>query len=172
MSFIPSYVNGFLSIHSIEQIENEFKFFPRLHKIFAARPNVTPIAITTALGPNGRKTVWYQPPDDDPPGIPDSAIDPQLLAISHPPPSAVTVSTPARGFGHDITAVAVNSSPVAIPVTPSVSNLQEPLPSALTAQRAPKSSSVSQEAIEKARQNILRVPQKRTLLDTLLEIQE
>ncbi len=85
------------------------------------------------------------------------------------------MSTPAQGFGQDITSAAVNSAPVttpSTPSTPSVSNLLQPPPSALTAKRAPKSSFLSQEAIEKAQQNISRVPQKRTLLDTLLEIQE
>jgi hypothetical protein len=61
-----------------EEIERAFPFFPRRHAIFASRPNVTPICITTALGPSGRSTVWYQPPDH--------LIDPQLLAISLPAP--------------------------------------------------------------------------------------
>jgi predicted small lipoprotein YifL len=47
-----------------EQIESEFPFFPCLHAILAARPNVVPIAITTGVGPCGRKTVFYQPPDN------------------------------------------------------------------------------------------------------------
>lgn len=56
----------------LEKIEEEFQFFPRLHAIFASRPNVTPIVITTALGPQGQKTIWYQPPEG-------GSIDPQLL---------------------------------------------------------------------------------------------
>src|ERR1700679_4318453 len=66
----------------IEQIERDFKFFPHLHQIFASRPNVTPIVITTALGPQGRKTVWYQPLDGN-----DTA-----------PPAAVSASQPAPPF--------------------------------------------------------------------------
>ncbi|KAF8811399.1 hypothetical protein BYT27DRAFT_7278312, partial [Phlegmacium glaucopus] len=48
-----------------EEIEKEFPFFPTLHRIWASHPNVTPIVITTALGPQGSKTVWYQPPDEN-----------------------------------------------------------------------------------------------------------
>ena len=49
--------NAILTLTSslIEQIEKDFKFFPRLHKIFAAHPNITPIVVTTPLGPQGRK---------------------------------------------------------------------------------------------------------------------
>ncbi|KAF8814097.1 hypothetical protein BYT27DRAFT_7250358 [Phlegmacium glaucopus] len=48
-----------------KEIEKEFPFFPTLHRIWASHPNVTPIVITTALGPQGSKTVWYQPPDEN-----------------------------------------------------------------------------------------------------------
>ena len=61
-----------------EQIEQEFPFFPTLHCIFASHPNVTPIIITTALGPQGHKMVWYQAPDDN------SNIDLELLKESAP----------------------------------------------------------------------------------------
>jgi hypothetical protein len=47
----------------IEQIEKDFKFFPHLHKVFATHHNVTPIVVTTTHGPQGHKTVWFQPPD-------------------------------------------------------------------------------------------------------------
>jgi len=30
----------------------------------ATRPNVTPIAVTTGIGPNGRKTIYYQDPNE------------------------------------------------------------------------------------------------------------
>ncbi|KAF8802707.1 hypothetical protein BYT27DRAFT_7215209 [Phlegmacium glaucopus] len=46
------------------QIGREFIFFPTLHRIFATQPNVTPIAITMALGPHGQKTIWFQPPNN------------------------------------------------------------------------------------------------------------
>ena len=60
----------------LEQIKQAFPFFPCLHAIFATRLNVTPICVTTALGPNGHSTVWYQPPDN--------MIDPALHTCSDP----------------------------------------------------------------------------------------
>ena len=67
--------------------------------IFASQPNVTPICITTALGPNGCSTVWYQPPDH--------LIDPQLLAISQVALVLVLPEIPQANFQN------------ALPVTPS-----------------------------------------------------
>ncbi len=139
----------------LEQIELDFKFFPRLHRIFASRPNVTPIVITTALGPHGRKTVWVQPPDDETTTVP----------VGGPPPS-----TPVRAFGVDVTQAVVNQTPITTAVP--LSDKSHMPSSDCSSQRAPKSSAVSWEAIEKARSYIEKVPQKRTLLDTLVEIQE
>ncbi|KAG2072925.1 hypothetical protein BDR04DRAFT_1230188 [Suillus decipiens] len=48
-----------------DEIVQQFQFFPVLHRILSSRPNVTLIAITTGVGPQGRKTVHYQPPSDD-----------------------------------------------------------------------------------------------------------
>jgi len=78
-------------------------------------------------------------------------------------PAAITTplscpSTPGHVFGVDITHNIGNNTPQG----------QE---SAIPA-KAPKTSSVSHNALEKARANIMKVSQKRTLLDTLVEIQE
>jgi hypothetical protein len=142
---------------STEKIQQEFKFFLRLHRIFAARPNVTPIVVTTALGPNGRRTVWYQPPDDEPAETAD-ASQPTATAT----PSSTGPLTPARVFGADITHNVGNTN-VAEPTTPATSG---------TGKKQPKASSISNDALEKACANIVKVPQKRTLLDTLVEIQQ
>ncbi|KAF9232460.1 hypothetical protein BU15DRAFT_81226 [Melanogaster broomeanus] len=48
-----------------DEIVEAFPFFPALHRIFSTRPNVTPIAITTGVGPHGKKTVHFQPLSDD-----------------------------------------------------------------------------------------------------------
>ncbi|KAI5986490.1 hypothetical protein EDD15DRAFT_2373200 [Pisolithus albus] len=48
-----------------DEIVQECPFFPILHCIFSSRPNITPIAVTTGVGPHGRKTVHFQPPSDD-----------------------------------------------------------------------------------------------------------
>ncbi|KAF8061428.1 hypothetical protein FPV67DRAFT_1452397 [Lyophyllum atratum] len=76
-----------------KQIEREFPFFPTLHRIFAFRPNITLIVVTTALGPQGQKTVWYQPPDDN------SNIDPNLLKESLP--AAPLTPGRERSFAND-----------------------------------------------------------------------
>lgn len=143
-----------LTENNLEQIEKEFKFFPRLHQIFAARPNVTPIVITTGVGPHGMKKLWYQPPDDVNADETPEHTKPLHPTCGSPFPSTPTPVHPAQGraFGVDLTRT-VNIPPA-------------------NRSRAPKLSVVSYEAIEKARLNIQKVPQKRTLIDTMLEIQE
>src|SRR5271168_3503665 len=160
-------------------------FFPRLHQIFASRPNVTPIVITTALGPQGRKTVWYQPPDGN-----DTA-PPAAVSASQPAPPSTPArgpSTPAHGpstpahdssppahvpshtFGTDVTRNIINlSTPDVSSTSPSKTAM---LPPSLSGKRGPKPSAVLREAIDRARSYIEKVPQKRTLIDTLLEMQE
>ncbi|KAF8816060.1 hypothetical protein BYT27DRAFT_7279137 [Phlegmacium glaucopus] len=151
----PNEGTPLVAVNIWEDIEKDFKFFPRLHKIFSARPNVVLIAITTALGPYGQRTVWYQSPNNKDSSVPapitDSQIDPQLLRISEPdaPP------TPPRTFGTNITAATANVTPQAV-----------------STNRVPKPSIVSREAIEKARLSIQKVPQKHSLLDTLVELHD
>lgn len=147
-----------------EEIEKSFPFFPRLHAIFASRPNVTPICITTALGPNGRSTVWYQPPDH--------LIDPQLLAISLPAPGPVPSeipTAPSRVFGSDIGSTVNEAVPTLQPpptLTPGIENVPIQTPS-----RTPKPSTFSNDILAKARASIQAVPKKRTLGETLMDIQ-
>ncbi|KAL4074893.1 hypothetical protein V8B97DRAFT_1916138 [Scleroderma yunnanense] len=45
-------------------ITKEFPFFPELHRIFVAHPNVTPIAVTTGVGPHGKENLHLQPLDE------------------------------------------------------------------------------------------------------------
>lgn len=111
-----------------------------------------------ALGPQGSKTVWYQPPDnisnlnaDD-----NSNIDPQLLN------EPVTIVTPPRAqwersFGNDADGL-MNANP------------QGPNPTPGT-QHGPKPSSASCDAIENAQKTVSRLSQKCSLTDTLMEIQ-
>lgn len=122
------------------EIEADCPFFPFLHRIFASRPNVTPIVLTTGVGPHGTKTVWHQPP-------------PVLPSEDQPPSLSVSLPSPERAFGDDSTA-ALNVQP---PVTPP---------------RAPKPSSMAHESVAKSQKPISKLPQKRSLGDTLLEIQK
>ncbi|KAG5649379.1 hypothetical protein H0H81_004193 [Sphagnurus paluster] len=68
----------------------EFPFFPVLHRMFGARPNVVPILVSTGVGPNGGQTIWYQPPDD-------SVIDPALRSSPQPitPPNLLQTPIPS-----------------------------------------------------------------------------
>lgn len=50
-----------LCARDVEKIVAEFPFFPRLHRLYCTRPNSTPPAITTGVGPDGRSTVYLQP---------------------------------------------------------------------------------------------------------------
>jgi hypothetical protein len=142
-----------------------FRFFPCLHAIFASRPNVTPICVTTPLGPHGRSTVWYQPPNHD--------IDPQLLSPA-PVPSDILANsqnaptaTPSRAFGSDVTST-INEAepPIQPPLTPTPGIENTP-----TQNRLPKSSVFSKDILEKARASIQAVSKKRTLGETLMDIQ-
>lgn len=140
-----------------EEIEKDFPFFPTLHRILATRPNVNPIVVTTALGPQGMKTVWYQPPNGS---IPDDLIDPVLLAQSHT--SNTPAPAPARSFGGNVTNTVAQGSQASSVVSQAPST---------GGNRAPKSSTASREALESARQLISKVPKKRSLGDTMLQIQ-
>ncbi|KAF8953368.1 hypothetical protein BDZ97DRAFT_1929729 [Flammula alnicola] len=149
--------------HVKKQIEKEFVFFPMLHCIFASCPNVTPIIVTTALGLQGQKTVWYQPPDDN------GNIDPKLLKES------VTLTaghlTPQRewSFGNDAAAIVNANVQGPKPASQGMENIDKsktPGP-----QRGLKPSSASHDAFENSRKVVTKLPQKRSLADTLMEIQ-
>ncbi|KAG6825544.1 hypothetical protein H0H93_000566, partial [Arthromyces matolae] len=91
------------------EIKQEFEFFPRLHELLSTRPNVTPIAVTTGVGPYGRKTVHYQAPEnyqaqptyDTPPEIIDAHIDPRLRNLDLNP-SPLHLHIPAHAEVEEI----------------------------------------------------------------------
>jgi len=119
-----------------------------------------PIVIMTGVGPQGMKKVWYQPPEE---GNSLDGAEPLTLPTLH---------TPSRTFGADITAT-TNITPVTIstPAATCPAIKKENLGN-VTRQRAPKASVISHGALKKARLNIQKVPQKRSLIDTMLEMQE
>lgn len=123
---------------------------------------MTPIVITTGVGPGGWKAVWYQPLSDDPPV---AATTSQLTQPVAPSPSPGPPSTPTRSFRTNITTqTSTNITMLALDsATPPTNSAKK---------RGLKTSTVSHEAVEKARANIEKVPQKHALLDTLIKIQE
>lgn len=181
-----------------EQIEDEFPFFPRLHAILAARPNVNPIAITTGVGPQGRKTVYYQAPDSYE-GLPadQSTTDNENIAESREwkhqynnlleaiaAASACTdpLSTSSESFeGHSVTETQLSTSTIVEPICSSSvqaathsgisgANKENAAPST-TSQRSQKAKSRASELLEQARLSIKRIPPKPTLEETLVQVQ-
>lgn len=73
---------------STDEIMVEFLLFARLHAIFATRPNVTPPAVITGVGPHGRQTIHYQPLSNE------ANINPQLRG-DVPPAGPVAPAAPA-----------------------------------------------------------------------------
>lgn len=100
--------------------------------------------------------MWYQLPNDD-----NSNIDPELLkesvAADHPTPQR------ERSFGNDA-AGAVNANAQG----PGLASQGSATPGP---QHGPRPSVSSREAIETVRKNASKVPQKRSLADTLMQIQ-
>ncbi|KAG5649710.1 hypothetical protein H0H81_002402 [Sphagnurus paluster] len=86
----------------------EFPFFPVLHRMFGARPNVVPILVSAGVRPNGGQTIWYQPPDD-------SVIDPALCSSPQPitPPNLLQTPIPSSP---------VTPTPQACPPKPSTNS--------------------------------------------------
>jgi hypothetical protein len=129
----------------LEEIEEAFPFFPCLHAIFATRPNVTPICVTTPLGPNGCSTTWYQPPNN--------LTDPQLCA-SVPTHSDVHLTTPeiqetatsTRVFGNDAMSGANIAPSIPQPPATPAPGVENTPPRT----RPPKPSSFGRDLIEKA----------------------
>jgi len=145
--------------------------------MFASHPNIIPIAVTTGVGPQGAKTIWYQPRDDDIDGTqpnvvathfrtPDALIDPVLHNITQSQLSqtqAVTTSaiTPVRASLSSASAVMIGSemgSSDDITLTP-----RPPLDHA----RPPKPSTASRPLLDKIK---VVVPQKRTIVESMLDM--
>ncbi|KAF8054710.1 hypothetical protein FPV67DRAFT_1644943 [Lyophyllum atratum] len=80
-----------------DEIVRVWPYFPRMHALFGSRPNVTPIAVTTGVGPNGLQTQWFQCPDD--------FIDPVLLNTPERPVASAPTQplTVTRSFGSEHT---------------------------------------------------------------------
>jgi hypothetical protein len=158
-----------------EEIVETWPYFPRFHALYAGRPNVTPIAITTGIGPNGPRTQWVQRPDD--------YIHPDLLALSNIPttpapaatqPGALTAS---RSFGSDQTNLYEPATPSPTTSYPPLAS-QQPISaspisatpvSATPASRPPKPSTASRQTVIKHK-IVQMVPKKRTLADSILDI--
>ncbi|KAF9236109.1 hypothetical protein BU15DRAFT_77315 [Melanogaster broomeanus] len=143
-----------------------------LHRIWAAKPNKNPIAITTGIGPGGKKTLYMQPlasPETTDPiarGEGDDAFEFTELQYSEirTLQDALNIAktrqntTPSLETDGGKENLATSSWPLSQPAL-------------LTPQHtAPKSSSLSQDSISKVKDHIQKVPKKRTIEDTLMAI--
>jgi hypothetical protein len=160
-----------------EEISIKFPFFTRLHALLAGRPNVIPIAVTTALGPQGgNRTTWLQPPDGPPPAqgsFNEANIDPRLRSVRSLTSESAS-SRSGKEFDHP------PSPGPGSPVHVSSDDFQHEPQSSVTVTtpstvtRGPKPSTVTQAAFEKALRKIEHVPKKKSYggLSDMVEIQK
>ena len=144
-----------------DQILKEFPFFSELHRIFVARPNVTPIAVTTGVGPNGKKTLHLQPldPVTPPAEFTDSQVS-QFRTL-HDALNHAETQTSVEAVKGDTLDSSQDS------LEKETFSLKAP-----ANKRGPKPSSFSQESLSKAKERIQKAPKKRTIEDTLFDIQK
>ena len=166
-----------LTYHTTDEIHQEFPWFGALHRILSSRPNVTPPAIITGVGPTGREIIYNDPP---PPSQAerDPNIDPALYELQT---DNTTVSLPPSSQRHrSIQSQQSRQSQSPTPVftqpgmsSQSSSRAHSVTPASLTpSQReATPSSPRSKFAVmmAKAKENVRVQPRKRSLEDTLSE---
>lgn len=151
-------VFAILMTYKLDKIIKDFPFFPELHWLFSTRPNITPIAVTTGVGPGGHQTIHYQAPDEvEGPVRPEPVIDPQLLALGVPvPPPA----QPVLGTSNH-----VNLPPSTQPPPLATLRGAENATGFKTPARAPKPATFGSEkldsAVTKAKESIKTIPSKR-----------
>ncbi|KLO03788.1 hypothetical protein SCHPADRAFT_766720 [Schizopora paradoxa] len=142
---------------SEDELQLEFPAFKRLHKLLCTRPNVVPPAVTTGVGPGGRKTNHYQATEehlqqsnqDTQLLMDDSMIDPQLLPtpgiqqpIATPPAEELTASITPVDVHPSFATMMMSPSPS--PSRPSFNEDRQQLPAGHAAPRTSVSQTSSQ----------------------------
>ncbi|KAF8059891.1 hypothetical protein FPV67DRAFT_1674386 [Lyophyllum atratum] len=151
----PDESTPFEAVNIWDEIVRVWPYFPRLHALYASRPNVTPIAVT-GIGPAEPQTEWHQHPDD--------FIDPVLRTPPHPP-ATPTAETPNRSFGSDRTkGFEPGTSP------PSQLQSFSSQESVGSATRFPRASTASRQVIEKMKAANSTVLKKRSAVELLVEV--
>ncbi|KAG1724315.1 uncharacterized protein EDB91DRAFT_1340086 [Suillus paluster] len=151
-----------------------------LHCILSSHPNVTPIAITTGTGPHGKKTVHFQALSDDEGDEVGFTADQQsqMLTLHRVLEAEATRRASSPSFESpfefpsesyhdpcDLSQSLYNSDDKENAPPPS-----QPISTPL-GKKPPKASSLSQSSVEKARHHISKVPKKRSLDETLMDMQ-
>ncbi|KAI5985954.1 hypothetical protein EDD15DRAFT_2200333 [Pisolithus albus] len=155
-----------------DEIVQECPFFPILHCIFSSRPNITPIAVTTGVGPHGRKTVHFQPPSDDEGSGPVLSGDQMsqvrtLQDVLNAEMAHHGVVSPSFELPEDMGF----SGEASFSEEQEKENSPVPPQPSATPIGKQKPSSFSSGSIDKAKQRISLVPKKRSFEETLLDMQ-
>ncbi|KAH6871176.1 hypothetical protein BKA70DRAFT_1241941 [Coprinopsis sp. MPI-PUGE-AT-0042] len=149
-----------------DQIRQEWPLFPAFHQHLGSRPNVSPVVITTALGPNGQETVWLQrhqstaPSPSQLPAAPSSSSTSATNVPSHDSQSGLASGN--RAFATDLS----NNSSIGS-INPSMqppSALHKAIASNTKASASKHPHSVAETLVGLAEQNLIAL-QKKMLQD-------
>ncbi|KAG2137186.1 hypothetical protein BD769DRAFT_1664084 [Suillus cothurnatus] len=163
-----------------DEIILKFAYFPELHHMLSTCPNITPIVITTGVGPTGKKTVHYQAPSEDEnkghsasPQVFSATQLQQIRTLQEALNAASGTSPPSPSF--------LDSFPPSLDFDESQKeNFMPPsTPKQVSSNSCPTTSTPPStctpkvfDAIEKAKQHISKLPKKRTFKDVLANLQQ
>ncbi|KAF9232442.1 hypothetical protein BU15DRAFT_55018 [Melanogaster broomeanus] len=143
-------------------IQRMFPFFPDLHRIWATKPNKNPIAVTTGVGPSGKRTLIMQP-------LTSSGANNEAVVQGSDEFEFTNSQLQEMRTLQDVLNMAQQSTVEKenIPTLPPSKPQSDPSTPLRT---APRSSMMSQDSISKAKERIQKVAKKRTIEDTLMDI--
>ncbi|TFK69391.1 hypothetical protein BDN72DRAFT_878461 [Pluteus cervinus] len=128
-----------------DKICKRFPPFECLHKFLASCPNAVPPVVTTGVGPQGRRVVYYQHPSDIPTASQsEQSPSPEILAVIDPQLASQSQTN-----------------------TPSASQSLAPSSQSRSASVSPAKKSVS-ELVDNAKKNIRKAAPKRTFEDMFI----
>lgn len=159
-----------------ETITDEWKFFPRMHKLLATKPNAIPPVITTGVGPAGRKVRFFQAPDGTTMASQSESADVQhgyatmLEVLASAQRAAAAAGQPLShsapgdeefGGGADMDDVATSAPRGAV---------LAPVRNTHTTPKANAAAAAAKLLVEKAKSTIKKIPPKASLEDTLMKL--
>jgi len=148
----------------LDDIVSQFPFFPELHRIWATKPNKNPIAVTTGVGPLGKKTWIMQPLSSS---RADEVIKGDAVGLTDLQCQEIQTLQDALNLAQqsfspeDLSFEKENVAPLSTQSKP------DPFTPSCT---VPRSSTMSQKTLMKAKERIQKVPKKQTIEDTLMDI--
>jgi len=148
----------------LDDIVSQFPFFPELHQIWATKPNKNPIAVTTGVGPLGKRTWIMQPLSSS---RADKVIKGDAVGLTDLQCQEIQTLQDALNLAQqsfspeDLSFEKENVAPLSTQSKP------DPFTPSCT---VPRSSTMSQKTLMKAKERIQKVPKKQTIEDTLMDI--